>query len=137
MIGPVPMPGSMVNQHVIPIANQAPASADAMDSPTKAVGTRQALVLPADRVELANEAQNAFVRKDANQQHAYEAPKAPLKPARNAGVRFRILKDLSNRIQGSIVDRNTQEVIRSVPPENLVNFYEKFRQVSEALTIAE
>lgn len=137
MIGPIPMPGVAVNQPVAPLDNQAPASADTIDNPTQAVGTRQAMALPVDRVELTNEAQHAFVRKEAEEKDAQDAVQSESAPARHAGVKFRILKDLSHRIQGSLVDRNTQEVIRSFPPENLVDFYEKFRQVSQAVTDTE
>ncbi len=129
-MGPVPISGGNVTQDIAPQHNQAHAPAGTVDDPAQSVDSRQPLQLRVDKVELTNEAQKDQLR--SNDQHPEAMEQSADEPKRSAsGIRFRILKDLSNRIQSRVVDRKTQEVIKSVPPDQLVHFYEKFRKVQE------
>jgi hypothetical protein len=107
-----------------------PAGAETADNPRQPVGTRQPLELPADKVDQASETRGSFGLRE-------ETPSpgvADLPPVPNAGITFRILEEL-NQIQSRVIDRQTQEVLRSVPPDELVEFFTRFRSSGALLDL--
>ena len=132
MIGPVPFPVPSQGQELPLGARPAPSGAEAIDNAQQSVAGRQPLELPTDKVDLTSETSGPLPRANdgstsPSDQQADAAPQdAPAPP--NSGITFRILEDLSYRIQSRVVDRDTQEVIRSIPPDQLVSFFKRFHQ---------
>jgi len=104
---------------------------------------RAPVELPVDRVELSP----AIVRELATRRKGEEAPaqereeetpeekairegvdlsKSGVSP-KNQGVTFRVFDEIANLIQARIVDRETREVVRTVPQDDLVDFRTRFR----------
>lgn len=133
MIGPVsvPYPG----QTWPPITNPGPNAAETVDNPRVPVGDRQPLELPTERLDLTGgtrdpSEQGNEPRRSQVPDTQIEIPEAP-----NSAVTFRILASLDNRIQSRVVDRNTQEVLRSIPSDGLVDFYERFKELSPRIDL--
>ncbi|MBN1417142.1 MAG: flagellar protein FlaG [Planctomycetes bacterium] len=110
---------------------------------------RSAIELPVDRVELspAIERELAARRQGEDvpplEREDEESPeerairegvdlsKAGVSP-KNQGVTFRVFDEIANMIQARIVDRETQEVLRAVPQDELVDFRTRFRDTVSA-----
>lgn len=133
MLGPVPVPAPFSALEVQPLPSLAPAQAETADNPRQPVDNRQPVELPLDRVDPGSETRGLFAESEEMEPPKIDPPELPDAP--NAGVTFRILKELSHQIQSRVVDRHTREVLRSVPPDQLVDFYARFREAGERLDL--
>ena len=48
-------------------------------------------------------------------------------PAANQGVTYRLHHDLLLRYQGQVIDRNTEETVRSIPSDERIEIARKFQ----------
>jgi uncharacterized FlaG/YvyC family protein len=129
MIGPVSVP-QYPGQAWPPITNPVPNAAESVDNPRAPVGNRQPLELPTERLDLAAGSRDPSEQEKKPSGKELIEKEVKLPEAPNSAVTFRILASLDNRIQSRVVDRQTQEVIRSTPSEGLVDFYERFRELN-------
>lgn len=61
-----------------------------------------------------------------------EASRTPVEHVRSVGVRFNFNRDL-NRAQVAVVDRQSREVIREVPPEARIRIAERLQETLQAI----
>ncbi len=54
--------------------------------------------------------------------------------ARARGLRFKISPDTHNLVV-QVIDLESEEVIRSIPPERLIRFRDSFREISEGILL--
>jgi uncharacterized FlaG/YvyC family protein len=138
MFSSVSLSFPVMPQGASPVMNPAPAGADTIDNPAQSINYRQPLDLQTERPELASETQNPRAQP---QDETNEEPQAPtatpmeVPEASNAGVTYRILEELNNRVQSRVVDQATREVLWSVPPDQLVSFYARFHQAGQNLDV--
>ncbi len=133
MIGPVSVPYPVGAWP--PITNPVPNAAETVDNPRTPVGNRQPLELPTERLDLLGGSRDPSEQDTEPEAAQVAGTRVELPEAPNSAVTFRILETLDNRIQSRVVDRETQEVLRSVPSEGLVDFYERFKELSPRLDI--
>lgn len=50
------------------------------------------------------------------------------------GIRFKVSQE-SHEVMVQVVDRESDEVLRTIPPERLVNFRDSFREISQGILL--
>ena len=126
MIGPVPAPVPPAGPEFTPLTSPVPEGAETKDNPRQPTGTSQPVELPTDRVDLPSETRPSAGKPGQGEPTPATAETKRLPERPQSSVTFKFLRDLEIHIQSRVVDKTTREVLRSVPPDQLVDFYERF-----------
>ena len=127
MLGPVPAPVSSSGPEFTPLANPVPYAGETKDNPRQPIRSSQPVELPTDRVDLPGETRNPAAKPGEGESSPATAETSSQRPViQQSSVTFRVLRGLDVHIQSRVVDRVTREVVRSVPPDQLIDFYERF-----------
>ncbi len=126
MLGPIPSPAISIGTDFTPLTDPIPQAAETRDNPRQPAGTTQPVELPTDRVDLPSEARQPGSRPGDGESSPATAETSPESTLPQSSVTFRVLRDVDIHIQSRVIDRATREVVRSVPPDQLIDFYERF-----------
>lgn len=131
MVISIPSP----NEALPPPPNPAHHSGGAVENPSEAVDTRQPLELPVDKTGQAAGQRDPSQQDSTSKGAEAEKDKVQLPEPSNSSITYRILKELDHLVQSRVVNRDTGEIIRSVPKEKVVEFYEEFRKLNAKIDL--